>query len=514
MDFIPSWPDSEINHDSKSNREQIQASQDARRNLLNRKNSTEFIPTRTSNKINLHSTNLNSNKMQSQQIQRDYSQKSSCPHCTKNNIGSVSHKTPLTEDRKSCFSCGNKENVALYFQETLKQLSTPLSSQNFLESFSSDLSLISTQEDFSSWSTDQLNKKLRSKIHQLLEVLKTDYHLQIGQLEQINQKMTYAIEGTPYAGGRDKYIQTSAILYPNAGNQVLEIGQWQELQKLRIVLTSSRLEELLDISFFPSLEISEALISIMHELLHALVYETVCAGKAVAFSENATATRQNEQITQTLLELIFMIILQSKYKNIQEEFFKAKLQELQSLGGFSCFTSLFPQFDLYQFKQKSNSKDSSNINQFRQISRESFVGYMACLTHCIKDNDPIDLALAAAVAALVAFPIPKSLAANLADLVGETRLASVWRGSLRTAGASMWTNLPSMVSSKLRLGTRSTLRAIGNYASQLVGPILIAYGSALALVEAHCAGVCTFCWWYDTNYNSSMNIKSSLKGYF
>jgi len=86
--------------------------------------------------------------------------------------------------------------------------------------------------------------------------------------------------------------------------------------------------------------------------------------------------------------------------------------------------------------------------------------------------------------------------------------------SLRLPGIKRVTTLPSSLSLKLRMGGRSSLRMLGKTASKYMGPVLTAYGLALAAVEVHCSGVCGACEYYDLRYDpKTMNIKETLKWY-
>jgi RHS repeat-associated protein len=129
---------------------------------------------------------------------------------------------------------------------------------------------------------------------------------------------------------------------------------------------------------------------------------------------------------------------------------------------------------------------------------------------CTKDNDPVDAALAKILALLTAQPIPKSWVAALADGVGDTQLARTIRGTMRNRGVSSVTNIPSSLSAKLRAGGRSSLRLLGRVASGIAGPVLVAYGLALAGVETHCLGVCCTASLYGINYDpNSMSMDNA-----
>jgi RHS repeat-associated protein len=146
-----------------------------------------------------------------------------------------------------------------------------------------------------------------------------------------------------------------------------------------------------------------------------------------------------------------------------------------------------------------------------------FWTFVDCFNDCLKDNDPIDMALEAAIAGLVAGPIPKTTVASIAKALGDKKLADGILKSLKLfPGAPKFTTLPSALSAKLRLGGRSSLRMLGKTAGKYVGPALIAYGLALAAIETHCAGTCGACEFYGIKkYDPvEMNIKETLKEYF
>ncbi|MCP4592167.1 MAG: RHS repeat protein, partial [bacterium] len=107
--------------------------------------------------------------------------------------------------------------------------------------------------------------------------------------------------------------------------------------------------------------------------------------------------------------------------------------------------------------------------------------YLSCVEDCMEDNDPVDSFIAKAIAYTAGMPIPKGVVAKLYEVVGDKGAARLAR-----AGASKFTNIPSALSTKLRLGGRSALRALGRVAT----PVVVAYGTALAAIEVHCASYC------------------------
>ena len=127
--------------------------------------------------------------------------------------------------------------------------------------------------------------------------------------------------------------------------------------------------------------------------------------------------------------------------------------------------------------------------------------WISCMATCIEDNDPIKLAIAKALLLIGGASIPKETVALLAESVGDIELARKIRMSLKIPGISRYTTIPSALSAKLRMGGRSSLRAFGRFANQ----VLIGYGLALSAVEAHCTGHCCGLRHYDQNIGNIMN---------
>ncbi len=165
--------------------------------------------------------------------------------------------------------------------------------------------------------------------------------------------------------------------------------------------------------------------------------------------------------------------------------------------------------NLYQY---CNSQPVINVDP----SGLGLWSFIHCFSDCLEDNDPFDLALEAAIAGLVAAPIPKTTVAAIARAMGDHKLADEILKSLKLfPNSSKFTTLPSTISAKLRLGGRSSLRMLGRTASKYAGPAIVAYGLALAVVEVHCAGICGGCEYYGLEYDpKTMNIKESLRQYF
>ena len=156
---------------------------------------------------------------------------------------------------------------------------------------------------------------------------------------------------------------------------------------------------------------------------------------------------------------------------------------IEELGGLNLY--------LYMYNRVNNAAELWGLG---------FWDFIDCMADCIEDNDPIELAIAKALAMLAGVPLPKSFVASLAELVGDTTLAR------RIRGGSPFTTIPSVISTKLRLGGRSALRALGRYAA----PAVVAYGLALAAIETHCLGWCCG----TDHYTSDGNILNEIKRRF
>ena len=116
-----------------------------------------------------------------------------------------------------------------------------------------------------------------------------------------------------------------------------------------------------------------------------------------------------------------------------------------------------------------------------------FWNYVGCVSACVSDNDPLNMLIDKFVLAISGLPLPKSWVAEVAEKMGNMRLATKIRSTMRGfAGQEEFTTLPSVLSAQLRLGGRSSLRALGRVAE----PIQLAYGVILAAIEVYCAGYC------------------------
>ena len=186
------------------------------------------------------------------------------------------------------------------------------------------------------WKPEKLSATIHSEVGKLFAGLLPMWGLNTQLLLKLNQEMTYGLIGTPFVGN-EKDLQTAAILYPNVGNMVFENGTWKELDKMRMVLTASRIEGL-----FRSIanlaqskfSFSEAIVSLFHEFMHALIRKTKCAGNEIALSAEKQYTSANENLAQALTEVIL-----AKAKSSQRELTQT-IQQAKSLGGTKCLELL------------------------------------------------------------------------------------------------------------------------------------------------------------------------------
>ena len=116
-----------------------------------------------------------------------------------------------------------------------------------------------------------------------------------------------------------------------------------------------------------------------------------------------------------------------------------------------------------------------------------FWNYVGCVSACVAGNDPLNMLIDKFVLAISGLPLPKSWMAEVAEKMGNMRLATKIRSTMRGfGGQEEFTTLPSVLSAQLRLGGRSSLRALGRIAE----PIQLTYGVILAAIDVCCAGYC------------------------
>jgi RHS repeat-associated protein len=123
----------------------------------------------------------------------------------------------------------------------------------------------------------------------------------------------------------------------------------------------------------------------------------------------------------------------------------------------------------------------------------NLISNLECIAKCTEDNDPIDYLMQKAVLLFLGGPIPKSVVIKLAELVGDHEYARLVKISLKNG--TSFTTLPSIISSKQRLGAKSYMRSLG----AIFSPIAIAYGATMAAIECHCALYCSRKANYDPN---------------
>ena len=128
----------------------------------------------------------------------------------------------------------------------------------------------------------------------------------------------------------------------------------------------------------------------------------------------------------------------------------------------------------------------SNIDLLGQINWDSLWNYGRCVGDCYSDNDPTGMIIDNVLVYLGGGPIPKTLVANLYDLLGMNREARALRATLTMPGISPVTTLPSAISVAIRGGGRSTLRVIG----RVVFPIAVAQTAVDAILVSYCACHC------------------------
>ena len=172
-------------------------------------------------------------------------------------------------------------------------------------------------------------------------------------------------------------------------------------------------------------------------------------------------------------------------------------RDLDAETGLYYYRARYYSADLGRFTGRDPIE--ADINLYRYCANNPLLytdptgeDWLDCMVACIEHNDPIKSFIDKALLALAGQALPKAFVASLAQAVGDPVLAR-----RITAGRSPLTTIPSVLSTKLRLGGRSTLRMLGRYAFW----VQIAYGNALAAVEVHCTGYCCAASWYGIPYN-------------
>jgi len=149
--------------------------------------------------------------------------------------------------------------------------------------------------------------------------------------------------------------------------------------------------------------------------------------------------------------------------------------------------------------------DAGDINLFRYCANNPVLytdpsgsDWLDCMTACIHDNDPINLAVEAAVAQFTIGLWPKRIFAAMADAMGDHRLGNAIRFS---AHYGETTTMPKALLTLMRAKPHKAFDVLLRYGGKTVGRANIAYGLALAAIEVHCCGYCTAAAAYGVPYN-------------
>ena len=142
-------------------------------------------------------------------------------------------------------------------------------------------------------------------------------------------------------------------------------------------------------------------------------------------------------------------------------------------------------FNLYQF---------SRSNPLRYVDAVG-LDVLDCVVACIEDNDPINLAVEAIIAQIAVGLWPKEMFAAIASALGDEKLANAIRFSANSG--SRVTTMPKGLMTLLRTPNKTKLawKALTKHVSRGVGPVLIAYGLALAAIEVNCTAYCCTAYW-------------------
>ncbi len=139
--------------------------------------------------------------------------------------------------------------------------------------------------------------------------------------------------------------------------------------------------------------------------------------------------------------------------------------------------------------------------------------WLDCMADCVADNDPLNLALEAAIAQLSVGLWPKEVFAKIATAMGKPRLAHAIRVSANSFNKI--TNMPKGFIILINNGRKPNklFSAITGSIGRVAGPLLIAHGLAQAATQVHCAGFCTAaCVCGDCTYSDKEgNILTALK---
>ncbi len=144
--------------------------------------------------------------------------------------------------------------------------------------------------------------------------------------------------------------------------------------------------------------------------------------------------------------------------------------------------------------------------------------WLDCMAECIEDNDPLTLALRAAVGALALSGgwHSKTVLAKVARLMRKEQLAKKILSTKQLKGSKSVSNLLSFISALKKTPgdgkiARNAWRTIGGKVSAVVGPI-----ESLAAIETHCLGSCCTAAFYGIDYDPADGriVDSIRKTYF
>jgi RHS repeat-associated protein len=139
--------------------------------------------------------------------------------------------------------------------------------------------------------------------------------------------------------------------------------------------------------------------------------------------------------------------------------------------------------NLYKFV---GNTPSNGFDVLGQIDWDAIWNYGRCVGDCYSDNDPTGTIIDNVLIYLGGGPIPKTLVAALYDVFGMGKEARLIRSTLKVAGMSKVTTLPSALSLAIKGGGRSTLRVVG----RILYPIAIAQTAVDAILVTYCACHC------------------------
>ena len=171
--------------------------------------------------------------------------------------------------------------------------------------------------------------------------------------------------------------------------------------------------------------------------------------------------------------------------------------------------------------------DAGDFNLYRycgnvptSLSDPTGKDWLDCMASCVEDNDPLPYALGAAAKAILASGgwQSKTALAQVANMLGDEKLAEAIMKSMKMPGASSVSDLTSFIVAVKRAGgtkAGQAFRMLGSKAAAILGPIETAYGLALAAIEVHCLGWCCTASFYGIPYNhTDGNIIDAWQQYY